>query len=70
MLTQTVNASDYFRIPKAFRKDPVVVVPVVEEPIHFCENSHMDELCEIIERDEITYTVFASIVEHASDWKQ
>lgn len=70
MLAQNVNVSDYFRIPKAFRKDPVIEVPVVEEPIHFCENAHMDELCDIIERDEKVYTVFASIVEHASDWKQ
>lgn len=59
-----------FAIPLAFVKQKPVAVPVVEEPVYFCENMHMDELCEIIERDERVYTVFASIVEHASDWKQ
>lgn len=70
MLAQNVTAADYFRIPKTFRKEPIIAVPVVEEPIQFNDDVHMDELCEIIERDEKVYTVFASIVEHASDWKQ
>lgn len=70
MFAQINTNSSPFAIPVLFKREQMIVVPVAEEPIPFCEDLYMDELGEIIERDERVFNVFSTIVEHTSAWKQ
>lgn len=52
------------------RVAPQIKVETVTTDCAFDDNCHIDDLCEIMERNEQGFNIFASVIDRVSSWKQ